>query len=426
MTRKSRLKRAAVVSLSCLLWNMPLGFAAELSLDQAIDMALGENPSVKIAVKGEEKARVQLEGAKGRQQMEISASSSLGLTDLDDRGSTRNNSNSVRLSLPIYTGGKNELTIKKAEDAVSSSGLNVGRTRENIKLDTTVAFYKILETDKVVKVNEETVSNYEEHLKNVQALYAAGSAPKVDVLRSEVELADAKQKLISARNAYEVAVSKLKSIVKMDAEEPLTLIGDADYIEFSAELAECIAYARENRKDLAQYRLAVEQAKKDVGIAKSDKLPSVSLSVGNSWDKELLPDRDNHSLSASVSASWNIFDSNVTDSNIKAAEIAVDEAVLELEKQTDAAELAVREAYLNMREAEERFAATEVAALKAEEDYFIASEKYKAGEGLMLDIIDAQLALKTARTNDIQARYDYVTYRATLENAMGVGEEDGR
>ena len=58
---------------------------------------------------------------------------------------------------------------------------------------------------------------------------------------------------------------------------------------------------------------------------------------------------------------------------------------------------------------------------QAQEDYFIAREKYRAGEGLMLDIIDAQLALSTAQLNYISAQYDYARYKATVENAMGLG-----
>ena len=73
-----------------------------------------------------------------------------------------------------------------------------------------------------------------------------------------------------------------------------------------------------------------------------------------------------------------------------------------------------------MREAEKRLNSTGDAVKQAEEDYFIAREKYRAGEGLMLDIIDAQEALSTARLNYISAEYDYARYKATVENAMGI------
>ena len=75
----------------------------------------------------------------------------------------------------------------------------------------------------------------------------------------------------------------------------------------------------------------------------------------------------------------------------------------------------------SVREAEKRLGSTSDAVGQAEEDYYIAKEKYRAGEGLMLDIIDAQLALSTAKMNHISAQYDYARYKAEVENAMGLG-----
>ena len=57
---------------------------------------------------------------------------------------------------------------------------------------------------------------------------------------------------------------------------------------------------------------------------------------------------------------------------------------------------------------------------QAKEDYMIARERYRAGEGMMLDIIDAQLALSTAELNAISAQYDYARNKAALENAIGI------
>jgi len=90
-----------------------------------------------------------------------------------------------------------------------------------------------------------------------------------------------------------------------------------------------------------------------------------------------------------------------------------------LQKDKNDIDLSVRKNYNSMREAEERFNSTETAIKQAEEDYFIAQEKYKAGEGIMLDIIDAQEALSTARQNYISAQYDYARYKAALEADMG-------
>ena len=79
----------------------------------------------------------------------------------------------------------------------------------------------------------------------------------------------------------------------------------------------------------------------------------------------------------------------------------------------------IRAAYFSMKEAENRLNSTQDAVDKAKEDYFIAREKYRAGEGIMLDVIDAQLALSKAEMNHISAQYDFARGKAQVENAMG-------
>ena len=154
-------------------------------------------------------------------------------------------------------------------------------------------------------------------------------------------------------------------------------------------------------------------------MAKAGYLPTVNLSVSTSWDKQALPSGNDHDYQAGLSANWNIFDNNVTKSNVKSAEASYNKAEYELLDTEDTIDLEVRQAYLNMREAERRFNSTAMAVKQAEEDYFIATEKYKVGAGIILDVIDAELALSQARLNYASAQYDYARYKANLEYVIG-------
>jgi len=412
-----------MILLGCSLWNLPLGSCAALSLDEAVNMALEQNTEIKIAAKGEEKAMANVDAAKGANGFSVGMTASLAIADGATKDFSRTNTNNIAASLPIYTGGANELAIENKELALVSSRLNTVRTRENIKLDTVKAYYDILEREKEVSVDQESVDNYQAHLTNVQQLYSAGSKARVEVLRSEVQLSDARQTLIKAQNAYELAVSTLKNIIKLNRDETLTLTDDFSYAAFEKPLVLCLDYAMINRKDLQQAKLTVDEAEKSVKIAQAGFLPSVKLSAGLGWENQPLPNDKHYNYTAGVAASWDVFDSNVTKANVKAAKAAVEEAELTLAKDQDAVDLAVRQAYLNMKEAEKRFVSTQDAVKQAKEDYYIANQKYKAGEGLMLDIIDAQLALSTAQLNYISAQYDYARYKATVENVMGLSDE---
>lgn len=116
----------------------------------------------------------------------------------------------------------------------------------------------------------------------------------------------------------------------------------------------------------------------------------------------------------------NIFDSGVTLSKVHAAEEKLLQAEETYRDTVDTVELEVRSNYLGLREAEKRISTTQVAVAKAEEDFHIAQVRYMAGVGTNLDVIDAQVALTEARTNFVNALYDYNTSKIALETAMGV------
>ena len=240
------------------------------------------------------------------------------------------------------------------------------------------------------------------------------------MLRSSVELSNARQTLIKAQNSYEVKLANLRNYLNMDRDEPLTL-----FERFDTPMSDAIAYAYGNRKDLQADAYVVEQRELDIKAAKAGFLPTVSLSVGAGQENAFgSSSSSSNNVSAGLGVSWNIFDSGVTKAKVDEAKIARDVARLNLQKDQETADLTLRTAYYNMREAERRLDSTGDAVGQAEEDYYIAKEKYRAGEGLMLDIIDAQLALSTAQLNHISAQYDYARYKAEVENAMGISLTD--
>ena len=402
-----------------------VGSCAAVSLDEAIETALAQNTSLKLTKKGEDTAEAKVRQAKGNNGVSVSASDNLSTGK--SSGGERSDTNSLNLSgsLPIYSGGKNQANIKSSEIGVDTARLATEREQESLKFEVIRAYYDVLEAKKNIDVDQESVDNYQAHLTNVQQLYSAGSKAKIDVLRSSVALSNAHQTLLKAQNTYEVKLAILRNYMNMDREEPLTLTTDFAYEKFDTSMGDAIAYAYDHRKDLLSDAYAVEQQDLAVKAARAGFLPSVNLNLGVGQSNEFNPGNDSkQNWSAGLGVSWNIFDSGVTKAQVDEAEIARDKAKLTLEKDRQTVDLELRTAYYSMREAEKRFDSTGDAVQQAEEDYYIATEKYRAGEGLMLDIIDAQLALSTAKLNYISAQYDYARYKAEVENAMGISLTD--
>ncbi|OUO41037.1 transporter [Megamonas hypermegale] len=402
--------------------NVPVAGAASLSINDSVQMALERNNSIKIANQDTKIAASNLKAAKGVNGVSVSLSSNLSGSDGAMSSFEKGNSNGISASIPIYTGKKNELNIDNNEANLLKSQLNLERTKETVRHDTIKAYYDILEAQQNVNINQESVNNYQSHLTDVQNLYAGGAVPRSDLLRSEVALSNAQQSLILAQNTYDINVSTFRNIIKLDRAESVTLTDGFSYTPVKMSLNECLDYALSSRRDAMSAKLDLDIAKNDIDIAKAGYLPTVDFSLSTNWDKQPLPSSNDYDYRATVSANWNLFDSNITRANIEAAQAEYDKAGYTLSETLDNIDLEVRQAYLNMREAEKRFNSTALAVKQAEEDYFIATEKYRVGEGIILDVIDAELALSQARLNYSSAQYDYARYKASLEYAIGVPE----
>ena len=217
--RKSRqiLLTAAVLGLM----SAQTAFAAvEISLDKAIEMALRTNPTVKISEATSQSAAAKKDEAKASRWFSIDFAHRSGrggyydaIVGAGQSGPENNHSNSFSAALPIYTGGRLSGTIEQAVQNYRSSEYGVDEAYQAVKLTATSSYYNVLEATDSLQLSRDSVERLTAHLKNVQAQYDVGVVAKVDVLRSEVELADAEQNLIKAQNAYDLAVANLNNVI---------------------------------------------------------------------------------------------------------------------------------------------------------------------------------------------------------------------
>ncbi|MEN6412094.1 MAG: TolC family protein [Veillonellales bacterium] len=421
---KKRLSTVMVGGFLILNAAVAMADPVELSLDDSVALALKNNPSISVSDADKEKAAWAVDTAKaGRKPVLNWTNTDAHLKSNPAAGSSvikDNYDNSVTLSLPLYTGNKLEGTIDQAKLSLKYYDLALSATKQQVKLDATTGYFDILQARNMVRVDQESVDALAEHLRNVQAQYDVGTVAKSDLLRSEVELANAQQTLIKANNTYDLAVSGFNKVVGLPLDTVVTLNDELQYQKYDLTLTECIQYALVHRPEVAEADTNIDIAKKGITIANAGRLPTVTASAASDWNDEDFPGAENNNWQVALKASWNVFDSNLTKSQIRQAEAAQNKAVAQARDTRDSVQLDVRDAYLSMQEAEKRIATSKVTVAKAQEDYKIAQVRYSAGVGTNVDVMDAQVALTTAKTNYIQALYDYNTSKAKLDKAMGV------
>lgn len=417
----------------------------ELNLQQAMERAFNTNPAIKISGYEKDSARANLNAARQSRGITIIGQHQTTRGGMDEdqyvggywtpinsnenkfiplenkgKGIDNNHSNTLTASIPIYTGGKLSGTIDQAKAGYNYSVIGVQKAYNDMRQTVTNGYYGMLQADNMQNLSRESVNRLEEHLKNVQAQYEVGVVAKVDVLRSEVELADAQQNLIKAENAYQIAEASLNRVIGLPMDTTLKLQDSLQYTPYDNDLQYCLDYAAQNRPELAQARENVNAAKGALKVARSGHMPQVSASASQNWSDNNWPGDENGKWAVGVGVSMNIFDTGVTMSRIHGAEANLAKAEENYRDTKDAVMLDVRSNYLDLREAEKRIATTKVAVEKAEEDFHIAQVRYMAGVGTNTDVLDAQVALTDAKNNYIQSLYDYNTSKTALESAIGV------
>ena len=432
MNRNKLTKRFLLLSAALTMALGQSAFAGEtvaLNLDDAMLRAFRTNPTVSIAQYELDSARASYNAARQSRGISITASHQTKRYGNNDavevngnwtKGIGNKHSNGLTASLPIFTGGKLSGQIQKAKANFKYNEIGVQRTYNEMRSTVTSGYFDMLQADNMQKLSAESVTRLEDHLKNVQAQYDVGVVAKADVLRSQVELADAKQDLIKAENQYQLAEASLNRIVGLPMDTNLKLDNILVYTAYDRTMEDCLAYAAEHRPELEQAKQNVEAYKGALKVARSGHMPQVAASASQSWSDTNWPGDENGNWGVGVSVEMNVFDTGVTLSKIHGAEADLKNAEETYRDTVDSVNLDVRNNYLSLREAEKRIGNTKLAVEQADEDYRIAQLRYMSGVGTNTDVLDAQVALTKAKTNYTQALYDYNTSKTALETSIGV------
>lgn len=393
--------------------------ASAMTLTDAANVALENNPNLQNTKQSIEIAEKSLKVARGNKGVAVTATGGANASKAESSPGNGSVSARLRGSLPIYSGKKLESQIKSAELEIDISKLEYEQAQEDLIYSVAKAYIDALENWENTQVYLQTESNMSEHEKNISAMYSAGAKAKIDLLRAQVETSNAQQDTAKSHAAYEVSLTNLATLMATNSTAKLTV----EHVATSMDLDDLESYleqADERRADLKAAALRIDQGEYSLEVAKSGKRPSLSAEVGagvdaaHSSDWHATPD-----ASAGLSASWNIFDSGIVKAEVQKAETELDQLNLKMQDEINSVHEEVITAYKNLKIALTRLSSTKKAVELAEEERTIAVEKYNAGEGIFLDILDAEVSLATAKKNHVSATYDVARYKFDLSHAIG-------
>jgi outer membrane protein TolC len=313
---------------------------------------------------------------------------------------------------------------------IASLGLDVANflekiTRQDVILDAKNAYYSILKAQKLVNVARDTVRQIAAQKDVAENMYRVGMSPLNDLLQSQVQLANAKQRLITAQNNMEIAKSQFNTLLRRPVNAPVDIADIVDYTPFEYDIDYCLAQAVANREEIQVAELEVQIAQRDYRLSQRDYYPSVNLTGtlthrGTDWDVnggEGIGDDKFWDIRAT--ASWNFWEWGRTTYGVREKLSRLAQAKSRKKEVLDNIELGVKEAYLRTIESEQNITTIEKAIEQAKENLRITEERFKEQVSTQTDVLVAQTLQTDTMTNYFNALYDYKVAKAVLYRAIG-------
>jgi outer membrane protein TolC len=334
----------------------------------------------------------------------------------------------IQVTQLLYDGGATFASRRAARINEDGAYYTLRDTIDSTVETVRTQFYQILLNKALVQVQEESVNLLQSQLEDQKSRFEAGTVPQFNVLQAQSSLQNQIPLLIQAQNNYRISMVQLAKTLGIPAgrqystDEPLPVAGRLTYTPIKYDLSSALITARANRPFLKAQRSNVLSSVEQITVAAAGWKPTISANIGlrqinNTRSVQL--DNTLQGWFFGFTGSWNIFDGGLTYGSVKAARASLEENVVTLDDSTRQVELDVSTAVDNLRNAQETIAASETAVQVSQEALRLSNERLAAGTGTQLDVLTQQTALTTARSNLVQAQFNYISAVAQFQFATG-------
>jgi outer membrane protein TolC len=323
-------------------------------------------------------------------------------------------------SIDLFTGFRRGAESNRAHAQTTAAEAGLVQQRFQVVLTTKRAFFDVLRADELIRVSAARVERAQEGLDAAKRRSQVGSSTQSDVLRSQLELNNARQALAQAENQQRSATYALGRLVGATGAVGARSDGSLDPRPLNLDRE---ALAQEVLRQAPAVRAAEASsgsADASARAARAQYLPTVSASAGYDFsNRELAIATGTKSWSLGVSLSYPLFNRFQREDNVGRANVAANIARTQLEDARRTARAELERILGSLELAEQQVELTEEAVRVAEEDMRVQQERYRLGVSTILDQVTSQANLVQAEVNRITARYDYQTARAELEALLG-------
>ena len=448
MHSRGSLQKFATVTLCLLIFGSGGPFATtaprlsepteQLTLTQAVEIALRTNPSMKVTAAGRQLADAQFQEARtGRwpslQAAETFTSSNnpvfvfgtlleqgrfgpqnFAIDSLNHPNAINNFRSALTLRLPLFDQRQTETRTAQARIAQKEADQQTEMAAQQLRFAVIRTFYGLLLAQARLEVSDEAVKTAEADVKRARDIFESGLVVQSDLLAAEVQLSEFRQQQIQAKGDLITAMAALNTAMGLPVDSPQQPLGQLVERAFPTERVETLSeQALQERPDYRRAVLSARASEIRSRGARGEWLPRVDAFVtAGASGRYVAGGSGDYAAGASVT--FNVFDAG-RKARIDQSRAAESIANAEQEQLANQIRFEVMRAYRQYVSARERMAVVAQITAQASETLRMVQDRYYAGLTTITELLRAQTALVRARSDVLAARYDqYVGYANVL------------
>ena len=397
-----------------------------LSLESFITIAEKQNPQARVSGAAVASSVAAWKSARSRLLPQVTGQVNAGrsMSELSPPfyGSIYGNNYSAGVSGQqlLFDFGKSYFSTRASSNLVLAAREDDKSSLQTVALNAKTAYFNYLLSQMLYSAALEALSQAKAHLDQAKILFETGKQARYTVTTAEVDVANATVNVITTKNGTKLAKVQLEVASGVALADSLVLTDSLVATEPDIGREQALAMAADSLPQLVSLRARLEAAKLQLTSVKSALLPTLNATGGIGYGTRN-PDATGwlQNWNVGVNVSFPIFQGGSLVAAIEAAHASVDQARANYDENVLSVRSAIDQAYYSKSEAAERIAATAKLIESSQQSLELAQERFAAGAGASLDVIDAELALANAKSSHAQALYDYRAAHAKLLAAIG-------
>ena len=429
------IKRLLITAIIATVWA-GVSSAQVWTLQRCIDYAIENNIQIRQSDIAAQTRDIDLNSARSSRLPGVSAGASQGwsfgrsITADNTYANTNTSSTSFNIGadMTLFAGRRIAGNIQLAELSLEAAKADLERIKDDVRVQVAQAFIQIVYNRSILEVARGQVTIDSMQVERLTALAAIGKASSAEVSSQKATLAQSNLSVTQAQNNLNMSILTLTQLLDLPSPEGFEIVAPtADEITFNIPDApeEIYRQALGIKPAIKSEELRLEQASRNIDIARGSFYPTLSLSAGagtgyytnSKIQSQPFGDQIKNNLGQNVGLNLSIpiFSRNSNRNSVRSAQLSKMNQEMQLDNAKKQLYKEIQQAYYNAVASKSRYESSREVEASAQESFQLVQAKYEGGKASITEFNESKNRLVTAQADVIKYRYEYLFNTALLE-----------